>query len=153
MVTSQYEVLEPETWVGKELPILDHIDIGEQLKTGNWLIMLYHYNCPNCAEAIPKIEQMARDMQGNEDVLKFALIEVPPYGSAGSGSVSPNTPCTFGKLDMSKEWFVATPVIVLVQVKNVRQSWKEDVPLFEELINIRFQTKKDLTFLHKFTLK
>jgi len=31
-VTSTYEVLEPETWIGKELPIRDHIDIGKQLR-------------------------------------------------------------------------------------------------------------------------
>ncbi|MCK4823290.1 hypothetical protein KA005_46485, partial [bacterium] len=29
MVTSSYEVLEPETWVGKKLPIIEHIDIAE----------------------------------------------------------------------------------------------------------------------------
>ncbi len=28
--TSTYEVLEPETWVGKRLPIVEHIDIGGQ---------------------------------------------------------------------------------------------------------------------------
>ncbi|MHC4647202.1 MAG: hypothetical protein ACYTBJ_17050, partial [Planctomycetota bacterium] len=36
-VTSSYEVLEPESWPGKELPILEHIDIAESLRTGNWL--------------------------------------------------------------------------------------------------------------------
>ncbi|HUT29914.1 MAG TPA: hypothetical protein VMX13_08990 [Sedimentisphaerales bacterium] len=55
VVTSAYEVLEPESWVGKQLPILEHIDIADTLKTGNWLILLYHYDCPDCAEAIPII--------------------------------------------------------------------------------------------------
>jgi thiol-disulfide isomerase/thioredoxin len=77
-MTESYVVLEPETWVGKELPIIDHIDIGEQLKIGNWLIMLYHHDCPDCIATIPKIEQMAKDLQDNEEVLKFALIEIPP---------------------------------------------------------------------------
>jgi hypothetical protein len=53
-VTSQYEVLEPETWVGKKLPILEHIDIGEKLSKGNWLILLYHHDCPDCIKAIAK---------------------------------------------------------------------------------------------------
>jgi len=54
VVTSSYEVLEPETWVGKKLPILQHIDIGEKLSRGNWLILLYHHDCPDCAKAIAK---------------------------------------------------------------------------------------------------
>jgi thiol-disulfide isomerase/thioredoxin len=132
LATSKYEVLEPETWVGKELPIIDHIDIGEQLKTGNWLIMLYHYDCPDCIATIPKIEQMAREIQGNEGVLKFALIEVSPYttyGPKGAGPVvGPNTPCILGKLDTSKEWFVTTPVVILVKTKKVIKSQEKYMP-------------------------
>ena len=41
VVTSSYEVLEPAIWVGKELPILEHIDISEKLNKGNWLIFQY----------------------------------------------------------------------------------------------------------------
>ena len=141
-VTAGYEVLEPETWVGKELPILKHIDIGQQLKTGNWLVLLYHYDCPSCAEAIPKVEQMAQELEGNEDFLQFALIEVPPYGQ---GSVGNNPFVNLGKLDTSKEWFVTTPAIALIQDKNVRQSWQDNVPVLEELINIFVPTEKTLT--------
>jgi len=116
-VTFQYEVLEPETWVGQELPILAHIDIGDQLKEGNWLVMLYHYDCPDCAKAIPEYEQMARDMEGNEDFLRIALVEVPPYGQS---SVGEDSPCVLGKLDKSKEWFVTTPVSVFSSHGSVK---------------------------------
>jgi hypothetical protein len=30
-----YEILEPETWIGRELPILEHVDIGKQFKEGS----------------------------------------------------------------------------------------------------------------------
>jgi len=49
--TASYEVLEPQTWVGKELPILDYMDIGDKLSNGNWLVLFYHHDCPDCAEA------------------------------------------------------------------------------------------------------
>jgi len=64
-VSLRYEVLEPGEWVGKKLPILEQIDIGERLRAGNWLVLLYHYDCPGCAEAIPMYEQMARNLAGN----------------------------------------------------------------------------------------
>jgi thiol-disulfide isomerase/thioredoxin len=149
MVTSAYEVLEPSDWIGKELPILEYIDIGEQLKTGNWLVVLFHHDCPSCAEVIPKIEQMASDLKGNEDFLQFALIEVPPYGAVGPGLINEDNDCVLGKLDLSKEWFVTTPAISLMQDGNVLKSWKKTVPFFKELINTKYSKNDDSTKLAK----
>jgi flagellar hook assembly protein FlgD len=105
------ELLEPEKWIGKEFEILEHIDISEQLKKGNWLVVLYHHDCPSCIEAIPKIEAIAKELSGNENFLKIAYIAIPPY----SGEIVPkNTLCSTGKLSNSKEWFVTTPVMVLL---------------------------------------
>ena len=70
--TSSYEVLEPETWVGEKLPILEYIDIGKSLKKGNWVVLFYHHDCPDCARAIARYQQMARDLAGNEDFLRMA---------------------------------------------------------------------------------
>lgn len=124
-ITSSYEVLEPDTWVGKELPILYHIDIGKQLRKGNWLVLLYHHDCPDCAAAIPKYEKIAGDFSGNEDFLQIALIEVPPYGR---GYELSSSKCKFGKLDTNKKWFVATPVVVLMGDGKVLKAWEKDVP-------------------------
>ena len=133
VVTSKYEALEPDTWVGKKLPILDNIDIADILKTGNWLILLYHYDCPDCAKAIPVFEQMARDLEGNEDFMQIALIAVPPYGD---GPVSENSPCTLGKLNEVKEWFVTTPAVALLKDGKVSRAWEEKAPDFEQIIDV-----------------
>jgi thiol-disulfide isomerase/thioredoxin len=130
MVTAQYEVLEPETWIGKELPILEHIDIAEKLKTGNWLVVLYHHDCPSCAEEVPKIEQMSQELKGNEDFLRIALVEVPPYGHI---PIDENTNCTFGKLNNSKNWFVKTPLIVLISQHRGYAYW-QNTPKYEMLL-------------------
>jgi hypothetical protein len=98
-VTSAYEVLEPSDWVGREMPILEHIDIGEQLKEGNWLVVLYHHDCPSCTEALPKIEAMARELAGNEEFLRFALVEVPPYGNE---NMEKHTHVNMGEMDTKK---------------------------------------------------
>jgi hypothetical protein len=131
MATTKYEVLEPETWVGKELPILPYVDIGEQLATGNWLLVLYHYDCPDCSRAIPMYEQMARDMEGNEDVLRIALVEVPPYGQS---LVSRDSPCVLGRLTDVKEWFVTTPAIVLLTNGQIMSAWQEEWPDLGQLL-------------------
>lgn len=130
-ITSSYEVLEPETWIGKELPILEYIDIGKQLEEGNWLILFYYHDCPECIEAVPKYEQMARDLAGNKDFLQIALIEVPPYGLA---ALSENQPCFMGRLPDTKEWFVTTPAVALLTNGRVKSAWEEKAPEFETIL-------------------
>jgi hypothetical protein len=130
-VTSSYEVLEPEMWVGKELPILEHIDIAEQIKTGNWLVLFYHHDCPDCQKAIVEYKQMARDLKGNEDFLQIAFIEVPPYAH---GQINENSPCSIGKLLDTKDWFVTTPAVVLLEQSNVKRAWEGQAPAFENII-------------------
>jgi len=131
MVTSSYEVLEPETWVGRKLPILEHIDIAESLRKGTWLVLFYHYDCPDCGTAIPKYENMARDLAGNEDFMQIALIAVPPYGQP---PVSEDCPCVLGRLAETKEWFVTTPAVALLTDGRVTSAWEEKTPDFETIL-------------------
>jgi len=130
-ITSSYEVLEPETWVGRELPILEYIDIGESLKKGTWLVLLYHHDCPDCDRAIGRYQQIAHDLVGNEDFLQITLIEVPPYGPA---PVSRNSPHTLGRLADVKEWFLTTPAVVLVENSKVSKAWEGKTPDFETIL-------------------
>ncbi|MHC4241723.1 MAG: MauE/DoxX family redox-associated membrane protein [Planctomycetota bacterium] len=130
-ITSSYEVLEPETWVGKKLPILEYIDMGKKLEKGNWLILLYHHDCPDCAMAIPKYEQMARDFADNEDFLRIALIEVPPYVQ---GQVSRNSPCVLGRLADTKEWLVTTPAVISISYSIVNVAWEAKAPKTEDIL-------------------
>ena len=149
-VTSSYEVLEPETWIGKELPILEYIDIAETLKKGTWLVLLYHYDCPDCGWAIPMYEKMARELEGNEEFMRIALIAVPPYGR---GPVSENCPCTLGRLPETKEWFVTTPAVALLTDGQVTSAWEEKAPDFETIIQkmTKFSKtiQKNRDFMHR----
>jgi len=123
--TSKYEVLEPETWVGQELPILKDIDIGKQFKKDTWLVLFYHYDCPDCITTIKEYQRYAIDLAGNGDALKIAFIEIPPYGR----SIVRNSPdYAVGKLLDTKEWFVTTPAIVLLESSTVQAAWEGKAP-------------------------
>lgn len=115
--TAEYVVLEPETWVGKTLPIIENIDIGEQLKNGKWLVLFYHYDCPDCLNAIEELEEMAIDLVGNDDILRIAFVEVPPYGEV---VINKNGNWVLGQLENSKEWFVTTPTIIFLDGGKVK---------------------------------
>jgi hypothetical protein len=47
-------VLEPEKWAGQYFSLVDHIDVGSQLLTGQWIVLLVHHDCDHCAAAVPR---------------------------------------------------------------------------------------------------
>ncbi|MFC1781745.1 hypothetical protein ACFLZ8_05745, partial [Planctomycetota bacterium] len=112
---------------------------ADTLRKGTWLILLYHYDCPDCGRAIPVYEQMARDLEGNEDFMQIALIAIPPYGQ---GPISANSPCKLGKLNESKEWFVTTPAVALLKDGQVSSAWEEKAPDLDEIIQ-QFAQKQE----------
>jgi hypothetical protein len=114
-------LLRPEKWVGERLPLLKYIDIGDRLKEGKWIVLLYHDSCPDCRKAIPKYERLAGDLATRKDGQQVAIIEVPPYATAPLLKVRG---CVPGRLDETKEWFVRTPVEVALDggiVYGIRQ--------------------------------
>ena len=119
-ITSSYEVLEPNSWLGKPLPIINYIDIGKQLKTGNWLVLFYHYDCPDCINAIEKLNDAKAKIQNAN--CNVAIIEVPPYGNPMG------TNCVYGQLLDAKEWFITTPATILLKNGTVEQAWQQELP-------------------------
>ena len=49
--------LEPRNWIGKRLPLLSHIDMGERLQHGDWLVVLYNGGCAKCRAALGKFAE------------------------------------------------------------------------------------------------
>ncbi|MCF7972765.1 MAG: hypothetical protein K9N55_03010 [Phycisphaerae bacterium] len=129
-VTAAFEVLEPQTWTGRTLPILPHVDIADRLEQGNWLIMLFHHDCPDCAKALPEFQQMADSFAGNEDTLQLALVEVPPLGYDTHDTAESNR--LLGRMDETKKWLVVTPAVLLLTDGRVRLAWEPGtLPTFE----------------------
>ncbi len=140
-VTNKYEVIKPQTWlVGKgadpndpykKWPLLAHIDIADKISTGFVVALLYHYDCPECRQAIPQFEQINQVLSGND--IAVAFIEIPPYGSADQNPVKPDTNCLSGKLDDSKKWYAKTPLIVLLKNGSCIHYWQEETPNLEQI--------------------
>ena len=59
-------VLDPETWVGKPFPLSKHVDVGERLAEGKWIVLLYHLavsratSAPEVGRLSSLIEEMTR---------------------------------------------------------------------------------------------
>lgn len=127
-VTSEYEVLEPKTWISKRLPILEYIDIGMQLEKGRWLLLLYHHNCSDCLEILPQYGRISHDLVGHENILRIALLELPPYAKSMDTKIFFSVSFARAKLNDCKEWFVTTPVLVLMLDGIVQAIRETNVP-------------------------
>lgn len=96
-------LLEPETWIGKELPLFSRFvqpNDSDQLEQGEWNLLLIHTDCPKCLQMMTELE--AKQAQN------IAIVVVPSYVNERS----PRTPFPLFMLDMKNAWFVTTPCVV-----------------------------------------
>ncbi len=150
--TDKYEVVRPKEWIGKgptgekqvreEWSMLKHIDIADSLRSNIAIAVFYSDGCDICHYAIPLYDRMSRDMASNRDSIRFAFIEIPPYASEQSSFVPADTPCLRGKLDSSKEWYIQSPLVVVVQNGLVVKSWEGEAPQLDEILDAVFAESK-----------
>jgi hypothetical protein len=108
-------VLQPETWVGKRLPLLPYIETPENLSTGEWLLLLVHSDCPKCREVLSRFDQMAKDRQCPDISARVMVIDLVPFNISNLFSIAqPVTSCQRGRLTQQKEWFAKTPVLIKI---------------------------------------
>jgi len=122
--------------VAGQVPMLQYIDIADKLNKGIFVVLLYHHNCPNCREAIPKYDKISRELGNDEGSIRFAFVEVPPYGPADKDPVPADTIALKGKLDTSKKWFFETPVIVLINNGYLLKYWQTNAPELDEILGV-----------------
>lgn len=123
----------------EEWPMLQYIDIADSLRSGLVAVVFWRYDCPDCHEAIPVYDKFSRDMAGQEDSIRFAFIEVPPFGLAYKSPVPKNTPCLTGKLDSSMEWLnITTPFVVVILDSSLVKYWQAEAPEPEKILDAVF---------------
>jgi hypothetical protein len=137
--TPQYVVVRPVEWIGqarnhKEWSMLKYIDIADSLRKNLVIVVLYNTECDICHKAIPLYDQMGRDMAANEDAIRFAFIEIPPYAKDADDIVPVGTPCLRGRLDSSKKWYILTPLVVLLQNGVVVKFWEGETPQLDVML-------------------
>jgi len=162
-VTDTYEKIDPLQWLRPAAPkngqgqqtntepneisipqaqwqhLAAHIDIAEKLTDGLVLVLMYHYDCPECHKAMPEYEQYNRQMtEAGENALKIAFIAIPPYGTAEQSPLPADTTCLSGKLDESKKWFITSPVVVALLDGMAVHVWQEQAPTPDEAIDAVF---------------
>ncbi|GHT12493.1 hypothetical protein FACS1894170_07380 [Planctomycetales bacterium] len=97
--------IEPETWIDKELPLIDRLaqpENGKTLQNGTWTVILVQADCQKCHKLLAELEET--------DISTTVLIEIP----VPSNHVLPKTAIPVFKLDGGNGWFAITPCIIMV---------------------------------------
>ena len=118
-------LLEPETWVGKRFPLSSYVDIPVSLDSGQWVVLLHRHDRPDCHEVIPRLGEMPAKL-GMGDGWRVALVEMPPYGESAMEEVALASAYAVGRLRDRWEWFVQTPVVVLLRDARVVEVYTSD---------------------------
>jgi hypothetical protein len=103
-------LLVPEHWVGKRFPLLEYIEIQEDLGAGDWVVVLYRANCEKCRLAIPRYRELAHNFVRAKDSRRVALIALAAEASMPVAAEPRDAACELGRVSNSAGWIVATPM-------------------------------------------
>jgi len=104
-------VLQPSDWLGKSFPLFDHIRGSLPIQSGRWRVVFYHYDCPDCLDAVT----FYRALAANGDGIRTAFIAMPPLPSTGNDPVPDAPDYLHLELSTDHEWFATTPLVVALQ--------------------------------------
>jgi hypothetical protein len=105
-------LLKPETWIGKRLPLLGHIDSGSLLDASDWIVVLYRRDCARCQILLSELESPAAIRQEHEQMRHAALINIAPHAT---GSVKGLSRFLHAKVDNRYSLLVETPVTLVLK--------------------------------------
>ena len=104
--------LKPDVWLEGECPLLEWAlpeECLDQLTTGDWTVVVYRADCPDCQEVLANLKERG--------VANVVCVEIPPYGEKNivpEGFVHLRLPDTV-------TWVVKTPLVI----ESVRYSGKK----------------------------
>ncbi len=115
---------QPETELWDWLAFVVEDDVRAQISEGMAVVLMYHHDCPTCADVVPAYSKYYAQMveQGN-DAFKIAFLAVPPY--AETGPVPDDTTCILGKMTDTEKWEVMSPYVVFLLNGELIKSWKQ----------------------------
>jgi hypothetical protein len=102
-------------WVGKPLPLLGQIDIGDRLSKGRWIIVIHNSQCRRCRQVVPEYEQLATQWKGQPNVPGIALVDVVLAAPPADDDPAVRATALRGRVVSQREWFIITPAVLAVE--------------------------------------
>lgn len=95
--------LKPDVWLEGECPLLEWAlpeECLDQLTTGDWTVVVYRADCPDCQEVLANLKERG--------VANVVCVEIPPYGEK---NIVPEW-FVHLRLPDTVTWVVKTPLVI-----------------------------------------
>jgi hypothetical protein len=100
------------------------VEIDDDLKQGHWIIVFYGAECKKCKEYFAEWQQSGFPVGADGDK-RIAMLEISGKSENNFRQTMKNKPYYWGILNRSKQWFVETPSVLLLEEGIVKQIWRE----------------------------
>jgi hypothetical protein len=99
---------DPEEWIGRRLPLLADVDIGRVLASGEWEVVLFRHDCPDCESLLASERRFPKVPP---DGRRVAFISIPPHDRFVSDELQ-SAGRIVGELSDRNGWAVTTPLVI-----------------------------------------
>lgn len=121
--SSDAVILEPRDWINKPFPLLEHIHLDQDLRTGSWIVVFYGVNCSQCRKHFETWQRSGLPLASTDHSIAVLEITGKPQNELraqfGPGS------WFWGSLHQTHTWYLETPQIVELDNGVVRQVWTQ----------------------------
>jgi hypothetical protein len=99
---------DPTYWVGQRLPLLDEIDIGAELSSGAWTVILHRSGCTKCDDLLSDAESLSHQPDS-----RIALVELMA-ADAGTEIAFSTSGMLLGHLRRSEFHVIPAPLVIQI---------------------------------------
>ncbi|MEM7625726.1 MAG: MauE/DoxX family redox-associated membrane protein [Planctomycetota bacterium] len=108
-------VTDPNEWVGHEFPLINYINLNNDLRDGRWDVIFFRHDCPYCRRKVPQLLKNLKSSY-NPSSKRYAFIEVPPLVDHDLFDQIPDeaVKASVGSLDADIDWTVPVPLDIAI---------------------------------------
>ena len=122
---SRVVMLYPKEWINQKWPLSSFVEIAEDLEQGYWIVVLYGADCRSCHEHFNEWKNKGFPVPSEGDE-RIALLEITGNSENALKRALVAEPYIWGSLIRERQWYVETPVVLLLQEGIVRQIWTDN---------------------------
>jgi hypothetical protein len=114
-VGDAFSPLTSDDWAKSPDSLFDSIAEGDKLRTGQWTLVFYHFNCPVCRDAIQKYRAIDNALRAQPNRPRLAFVAVPPITTDPSDPGHASNNAAHFILKPDRELTTAMPVVVTLR--------------------------------------
>lgn len=111
---NQIVKVEPKSWIGERLPLLNYINLDPEIAEGRWDLVFFRHDCMHCRASIPRYINQA--IAGSDK--RYAFVEAPPFEQISKNKIpilDEDGEFAVGRLSDLYRWQLVVPTKIAIQ--------------------------------------